>query len=437
MTVHDTPIRRTTRLAAGILAAGLLVPLGHADDGFERLFDGKTLAGWKQLPGGTWEVRDGVIVGSQENTESRHGILLSEKQYANFILRARFRSIDGNSGLYFRAQPVDHVVAVKGFQAEIDSEGKDIGGVYETLGRAWVARPDAADVTACYHAKDWNHMTVTAFGGNVVVSVNGVQTAALREDPGERRGHIGLQLHGGQKMHVEFKDIEIRALPDDTPPVIADAIHDTARPIPRFVEPKSLDALAKSRTAPAGAVVLFDGGNLDAWSGGPWKIQDGVLETVSGNLTSKDPFGDCGLHIEWRVPDKDGHGNSGIYMMGLYEVQIFNSHHNHSPIYADGQAAAIYGQYPALVNACRPAGEWEVFDIAFRGPRFDPSGRVKEPAVISVVHNGVLVQDRVPLTGPTDHKNRPPYAQHADRLPFYIQFHGDRLQFRNIWIVNE
>jgi hypothetical protein len=121
--------------------------------------------------------------------------------------------------------------------------------------------------------------------------------------------------------------------------------------------------------------------------------------------------------------------------MNLYEVQMFNSHNNRAQIYADGQAAAVYGQYPPLDNACRPPGEWEVFDITFHVPRFDEAGKLLKATTISVVHNGILVQDNVALTGPTFHKRRPPYEKHADKLPFYLQNHGDRLQFRNIWIL--
>jgi hypothetical protein len=217
-------------------------------------------------------------------------------------------------------------------------------------------------------------------------------------------------------------------------PVIPEKIHDTSRPLPKIVSPKSLDSLSDSSKPPQDAIVLFDGSNLDQWQGGPWTIKDGNMETVKGDLMTKQGFADCKLHIEWRVADPDSHGNSGVYLMSLYEVQIFNSHNNRAKIYADGQAAAIYGQYPPLVNACREPGEWESFDITFHGPRFDESGELIKPATLGVLHNGILVHDRVAATGPTIHKRRPPYQRHADRLPFHLQHHGDRLQFRNIWI---
>lgn len=406
-----------------------------AADGFIPLFDGKTLNGWKPLPGGTWQVQDGAIVGSQEKTEKRHGILLSEKQYGDFIVRMKYKSLEGNSGFYFRVNKIDHVVSVKGFQAEINAEGEHIGGLYETLGRAWVVKPELEQTKGFYKKKDWNEMTVSAVGGDVTVTVNGHQTAKLKNDPGLRKGYLGLQLHGGQKMNVLFKDIEIKELPSSVQPVILEKIHDVTRPLPKIVEPKSLNSLSETVKPPKEAVVLFDGKSLDQWQGGTWVIKQEVMETYKDNLMTKQVFGDCKVHVEWRIPDIDSHGNSGIYLMNLYEVQIFNSHNNHSKIYADGQAAAIYGQYPPLLNACRKPGEWEVFDITFHRPHFDKAGKLTKPATISLVHNGIVVQDAVKLTGPTDHTKRPPYKKHADKLPLFLQNHGDRLQFRNIWVL--
>jgi hypothetical protein len=411
------------------------VASSFAADGYVPLFDGKTLDGWEPLPGGKWQVTNGMIVGSQDDTEMRHGMLLSEKQYGDFVVRMKYKSLEGNSGFYFRAQKVDHAVSVKGFQAEIDATGGDVGGLYETLGRAWVVQPRPEDVNRYYKPNEWNEMSVTAVGGNVTVTVNGAKTAELKDDPGARQGYFGLQLHGGQKMNVMFKDIAIKELSGTVQPVISEKIHDTSRPLPKIVPPKSHESLNVSSQPPRDAIVLFDGTDLDQWQGGPWIIKDGSMETVKGDLMTRQSFADCKLHVEWRIVDPDSHGNSGIYLMNLYEVQIFNSHNNRAKIYADGQAAAIYGQYPPLVNACREPGEWESFDLTFRGPRFEESGELTKPATVGVIHNGIVVQDHVVLTGPTLHMQRPPYHKHADKLPFYLQNHGDRLQFRNIWIV--
>jgi hypothetical protein len=188
--------------AVGVSAAGEFV----------RLFDGKTLKGWKTAPGGKWEVKGGVIVGTSPETERRHGMLLSEKKYGDFVLRVKFKSLKGNSGLYFRSERVDHPVTLHGFQAEIAPSGP-VGGLYETGGRAWVVQPDAELVKRCFKPGDWNEMTVTAKGRDVTVKLNGVTTAELKNDPGRLEGHFGLQLHGGNEMHVEFKDIEIQVAP--------------------------------------------------------------------------------------------------------------------------------------------------------------------------------------------------------------------------------
>ncbi len=178
------------------------------DLGHVTLFDGKTLRGWHALPGGKWEVNDGVIVGTSQASEGRHGLLVSDKPHKDFTVRLKFRALKGNSGLYFRSEPVDGAVGVHGFQAEI-AEANDIGGLYETGGRTWVIQPKPEDVKKYFKPGEWNQMTVSAYGRNIVVRVNGYKTAELKDDPGRLEGHIALQLHGGQDMHVEFKDIEL------------------------------------------------------------------------------------------------------------------------------------------------------------------------------------------------------------------------------------
>lgn len=176
------------------------------------LFDGKTLAGWHALPGGKWEVRDGVIVGTSQSSEPRHGLLLSELSYKDFTVRLEFRAVKGNSGLYFRSDPVEGPVGVHGFQAEI-AEANDIGGLYETGGRAWVVQPTPEQVKKYFKPGEWNEMSVSAYGRHVVVRVNGYKTAEIEDDPGRLEGHLALQLHGGQEMHVEFKDFEMLTKP--------------------------------------------------------------------------------------------------------------------------------------------------------------------------------------------------------------------------------
>jgi hypothetical protein len=199
---------------------------------------------------------------------------------------------------------------------------------------------------------------------------------------------------------------------------------------------------------PSDAVVLFDGTSLASWriadsthAAGPakWKVAHGYMEVVphSGAIETKRGFGDAQLHVEWRAPspprgESQDRGNSGVFLMGRYEVQVLDSYK--SITYADGQAGAVYGQFPPLVNASRPPGEWQAYDIVFHAPRFEPDGSVRSPARMTVFHNGVLVQDDVSLTGPTHHNERAPYSAHPDRLPLSLQDHDHPVRYRNIWI---
>ena len=218
-------------------------------------------------------------------------------------------------------------------------------------------------------------------------------------------------------------------------------VHDMSRPRPPVVTPPPPSLPVPP---PSDAVVLFDGKGLSEFTndqgGAPrWKVENGVLTVAPGTglIATKRAFGDVQVHLEWAAPvpavgKSQGRGNSGIHLMGRYEVQILDSYH--SETYADGQAAAIYGQYPPLVNACRPPGEWQSYDIVFRRPHFDPQGKLLKPARVTVVHNGVLVQDNVEILGPTIWLHYQPYKAHADRLPFTLQEHGHPVRYRNLWV---
>ena len=223
------------------------------------------------------------------------------------------------------------------------------------------------------------------------------------------------------------------------------AIHDEKRPQPRVVDPGAAGTPEAPGRAPADAIVLFDGKDLSQWrsqkDGGPapWKVEGGYMEVVagSGGIQTAAGFGDCQLHVEWATPappvgEGQNRGNSGIFLMGQYEVQVLDSYA--STTYPDGQAAALYGQYPPLVNASRPPGQWQTYDIVFRAPRFTADGRLVRPARVTVLHNGVLVQDARELTGPTAHKARPAYKPHAAKLPLGLQDHDHPVRYRNIWI---
>jgi hypothetical protein len=197
---------------------------------------------------------------------------------------------------------------------------------------------------------------------------------------------------------------------------------------------------------PSDAIVLFDGKSLDAWvpirAGEPtWKIEDGFMVVVPNpkpcDVQTRQAFGDVQLHLEFRTPakvvgDGQGRGNSGIYFMGLYELQILDSWQN--PTYVNGQAASIYKQIPPLVNASRPPGEWQSYDVVFIAPRFAADGKLLRPARITAFHNGVLVQHDVTLRGPTVFRGEPKYSPHAAKLPLLLQDHRNPVAFRNIWV---
>jgi hypothetical protein len=221
-------------------------------------------------------------------------------------------------------------------------------------------------------------------------------------------------------------------------------IHDLARPTPPIIEPGTPSTQESPGRPPSDATVLFDGKDLSHWvhdSGTPaaWKIENGYVEVApkTGTIHTREAFGDCQLHVEFREPtpptgESQERGNSGVFFMGLYEIQVLDSYENKT--YADGQASAVYGQYPPLVNASRPPGQWQSYDIVFHGPRFGKDDKLLRPAHVTVFHNGVLVQDNVELTGPTAHHARPPYKAHPTRLPLGLQAHNNPVRFRNIWI---
>ena len=219
--------------------------------------------------------------------------------------------------------------------------------------------------------------------------------------------------------------------------------HSRTRPAPVVVTPGPyLGPVA----APSDAIILFDGHSLSEWRSADstkddagWKVENGdiVVAPGTGDIVTRRSFGDVQLHIEWSAPnpprgeDQD-RGNSGVFLMRTYEVQVLDSYH--AATYPDGQAASIYGQYPPLVNAMRPPGDWQVYDIVFYRPHFDAGGKVTAPARLTVFHNGILVQDDMIVLGPTTNSRRSAYSVHPDRLPIELQDHGHPVRFRDIWI---
>lgn len=214
-------------------------------------------------------------------------------------------------------------------------------------------------------------------------------------------------------------------------------VHDAHRPRPPAIDPGP--APSAPAPVPADAIVLL-GDDLDAWTGrddkASWTVADGAA-TVNGtgDIRTRESFGSMQLHIEWATPAEvkgksQGRGNSGVFLMGRYEVQILDSYENES--YADGQAAAMYGQYPPMVNACRKPGEWQSYDIVFMAPVFEGDALV-EPARLTVFHNGILVHHDRAYLGGTAHKRAPNYRAHGN-APLQLQDHGNPVRFRNIWV---
>jgi hypothetical protein len=212
-----------------------------------------------------------------------------------------------------------------------------------------------------------------------------------------------------------------------------------AQPVPEpTVEPR----LINPGPPPSDAIVLFDGTDLSQWvgdNGSPakWLLEDGAMVVnKTGSIRTKQSFGDCQLHIEWATPAKvegsdQGRGNSGVFLMGHYEVQVLDSYQNKT--YYHGQAGAIYKQSAPLVNASRKPGEWQSYDIIFHAPRRNAEGKVIKPATITVLHNGVLIQDHFEILGST-FLDAPEYQKHPDKAPISLQDHGNPVRYRNIWI---
>jgi hypothetical protein len=235
----------------------------------------------------------------------------------------------------------------------------------------------------------------------------------------------------------------------DTPmlPGLPYRVHDANRPHPPVVTPA-----AECGGAPSDAIVLFDGHDLSHWTAAkldlpsyhllsqplPWKVEDGYLQSVPGttDIATKEKFGDVQLHVEWATPadahgNSQSRGNSGILIQGRYEIQVLDSYNN--PTYADGQAGAIYGQWPPLLNATRKPGEWQAYDIVFDAPRFE-NGKLIKPAYVTVLLNGVLLHDHKEIMGPTLHRALAHYVPQPAEDSLVLQNHNGGDRYRNIWI---
>ncbi|MBZ5725733.1 MAG: DUF1080 domain-containing protein [Acidobacteriia bacterium] len=251
------------------------------------------------------------------------------------------------------------------------------------------------------------------------IRIAAVVAAVLAAAAGAQEGYKDTPILPGQKWHV----------------------HDPDRPRPRTVEPGDAPG-----SPPSDAILLFDGRDLSQWAqrgaGGQlvaprWTLGDGYFEVGpgTGDLITREKFGDCQLHLEWAAPARiqgagQERGNSGVYMMSRYEMQVLDSYQN--PTYADGQAGAIYGQWPPLVNPIRKPGEWNSYDIVFEAPRFD-GAKLLQPAYVTLFFNGEVVHNRKELMGNTEYRALGTYKPHGDE-PLLLQDHGYRVRFRNVWI---
>jgi hypothetical protein len=224
-------------------------------------------------------------------------------------------------------------------------------------------------------------------------------------------------------------------------------VHDVNRPAPPVITPGSCGTGKAPGAAPSDAIVLFDGRDLTNWTddkGEPskWVLRNGYMESAKGAgfIRTRQLFGSCQLHIEFATPSLitgsgQGRGNSGVFLQGMYEIQVLDSFDN--PTYPDGQCGALYGQAVPLVNACCKPGQWQSFDVVYHRPQFDPSGKVVRRAIFTVFQNGVLIQDHVELQGGTNWISAHAvtgYVPHDDRGPLKLQDHNNPVRFRNIWI---
>jgi hypothetical protein len=258
-----------------------------------------------------------------------------------------------------------------------------------------------------------------------------------------RREHIRNRIHRptlsiGMAIALSFPAGLIAEEGHTDTPFLPDSpyrVHDPDRPQPPVVDPAPGNVAVRP---PSDAIVLFDGTDLEAWTGGPWKVEHGAMEVVpkAGDIKTKESFGDIQLHIEWATPaevegNSQGRGNSGVFLMGRYEIQVLDSYEN--PTYADGSAGAVYGCKPPIVNASRAPGEWQTYDIIWRTPQFE-GDRLVRSAIVTVFHNGVLIHDHYVLPGKGHHKKAPVYSPHESIGPIQLQDHKDPVRYRNIWV---
>lgn len=399
-------------IVADVMAAGK----------WQSLWDGKTLAGWHIIGSGEWTVEDGAIVARHRPDDSQFGHLVSDQVYRDFIIRIKYKSTKGNSGLYFRIDEKGST-GVTGFQAEIDWR-IHAGGLYETDGRAWVIRPEPGDAKKWFKQDDWNEMVVAAIGRDVVVYVNGMKSAELRNDPGRLAGRLALQLHGGQAVEVMFRDLEIMTFDSLT----------AAGDLSAFGKPADGWACTDAITlSPADDRALVAGGRPDSPT-----VYNGVKGNAP-NLFTRSEYGDVAAHIEFMIPKRS---NSGIYFQGRYEIQVYDSFGVIKDKYPGIECGGIYPRWinnteheghSPLINASLSHGQWQSFDVVFQSPKFDASGRKTGNAkFVKVVHNGRLIHENIETTGPTRAA-----AFEDEKTLGPVMFQGDHgpVAYRNVSVM--
>jgi len=390
------------------------------------LWDGKTTAGWHEIGKGRWTIEDGAIVGRHEKGEAEFSHLVTDRTFKDFTVRLKYKTVRGNSGLYFRIEEKGFS-GVSGFQAEIDP-ANDVGGLYETNGRAWVVKPTPDLVKTWFKPGEWNEMTVTAIGRNVTVHVNGLRSATLIDDPGRTEGRIALQMHGGQDGEVWFKDIEIAEWVDLLPGPAMDGWK--KRPTGEWA------MVGKAVKDPNDEKAI-------AVKEGKGAIYNGAKgRTV--NLFSDAEHGDVAAHIEFLVPKGS---NSGVYFQGRYEIQVYDSYGVEKGEYPGIECGGIYERWEESrgkgkegfeghsprTNASRPPGQWQSFDVVFQAPRFDDTGRkVANARFVKVVHNGIVIHENVELTGPT---RGAAFGDEKPLGPLMLQGDHGPVAYRNIRIL--
>ncbi len=477
----------------GVAACLVFASAQAADDkaAWKPLFNGKNLNGWSvhyasqandQAPGKYFRVEDGAIhvyPTQAAGSEQPNAYIITDTEHADYRLSLEYRwgenkfaprlNLVRDAGLLYhvhRQRPNDWPASI-----ESQIQEGDVGDLWAVSARAssfidpkkqrfLLPENGGVPVTVGNEGKfervrhgrvneypGWNTLEIIVKGDRAMHIVNGVPNLRVHDmkywDTGGNswvkldKGRIALQAEAAE---IFYRNIRIRPL---TP---ADALDPEPKatevwfPVPARVTPG-----ATPGAPPSDAVILFDGKNLEAWKntkdGGAakWNVVNGemVVAPGTGDIQTKESFGDVQLHIEWcgpkLPPDKvnQDRGNSGVFLQDVYEVQVLDNYEN--PTYVNGMVGSIYKQYPPLVNATLPAETWNVYDIVFKAPRFNADGSLASPAKLTVFLNGVLVQNDSVLKGGTTYIGAPSYTPHGT-LPLRLQDHGHLVRFRNIWL---